>query len=103
MVRHEKGGKEWRMDLLIMENLLYGRKVARVYDLKGSLRSRYNADSNKKDAVLLDENMLESFRNFRNMPLFITTKDKRFLQRAVWNDTAFLAVSILTMSFQTQK
>ncbi|MCO5604997.1 hypothetical protein L7F22_059172 [Adiantum nelumboides] len=87
-VKHTKGGKELRMDLMIMENLLYGRQVTRVYDLKGSLRSRYNADATAKDAVLLDQNLLESLQT---NPIFISNKAKRLLERAVWNDTAFLA------------
>eukprot|EP00250_Pteridium_aquilinum_P016210 c23003_g1_i1 orf=182-4825(-) len=87
-VKHVKGGKELRMDLMIMENLLYGRQVTRVYDLKGSLRSRYNADATAKDAVLLDQNLLESLQT---NPIFISNKAKRLLERAVWNDTAFLA------------
>ncbi|KAI5081874.1 hypothetical protein GOP47_0001617 [Adiantum capillus-veneris] len=87
-VKHAKGGKELRMDLMIMENLLYGRQVTRVYDLKGSLRSRYNADATAKDAVLLDQNLLESLQS---SPIYISNKAKRLLERAVWNDTAFLA------------
>ena len=39
-----KGGKESRMDVLVMENLLFRRSVTRLYDLKGSSRSRYNPD-----------------------------------------------------------
>ena len=100
MVKHVKGGKEVRMDLMIMENLLYGRHVTQIYDLKGSLRSRYNADMNRKDAVLLDQNMVDSFPN---NPIFISTKDKRLLERAVWNDTAFLAVSFLTKLYTKLK
>lgn len=89
--KHGKGGKEIRMDLMIMENLLYGRQVTRVYDLKGSLRSRYNADTKGKNSVLLDQNLLESIQT---NPIFISHKAKRLLERAVWNDTAFLAVSV---------
>ncbi|KAH7278037.1 hypothetical protein KP509_38G020800 [Ceratopteris richardii] len=87
-IRHGKGGKELRMDLMAMENLLYGRHVTRLYDLKGSLRSRYNADTTGKNKVLLDENLLESMLT---NPIFIGNKAKRILERAVWNDTSFLA------------
>ncbi|KAA8541582.1 hypothetical protein F0562_022734 [Nyssa sinensis] len=38
--KHLKGGKESKMDVLVMENLLFGRNVTRLYDLKGSSRSR---------------------------------------------------------------
>lgn len=74
------------MDVLVMENLFFGRNVTRIYDLKGSLRSRYNTDCNNK--VLLDQNLLEA-----TTPIFVGNKPKRLLERAVWNDTAFLAVS----------
>lgn len=87
-VKQGKGGKEVRMDLMAMENLLYGRHVTRLYDLKGSVRSRYNADVTGKNKVLLDENLLESMLS---NPIFIGNKAKRILERAVWNDTSFLA------------
>nr|GMC77972.1 1-phosphatidylinositol-3-phosphate 5-kinase FAB1B-like isoform X1 [Ipomoea batatas] len=35
-----KGGKESKMDVLVMENLLFRRNITRLYDLKGSCRSR---------------------------------------------------------------
>lgn len=78
------------MDVLAMENLLFERRVTRLYDLKGSTRSRYNPDSNGSDKVLLDENLLEAMPT---SPIFVGNKAKRLLERAVWNDTAFLAVS----------
>jgi 1-phosphatidylinositol-3-phosphate 5-kinase len=31
------------IDVLVMENIFYGHSVSRIYDLKGSLRGRYNA------------------------------------------------------------
>ncbi|TYH12877.1 hypothetical protein ES288_A06G100900v1 [Gossypium darwinii] len=34
--KHLKGGKESKMDVLVMENLLFRRNIARLYDLKGS-------------------------------------------------------------------
>ncbi|KAI5055795.1 hypothetical protein GOP47_0029658 [Adiantum capillus-veneris] len=87
-IKHGKVGKEVRMDLMAMENLLYGRHVTRLYDLKGSLRSRYNADTTGKNKVLLDQNLLESMLS---NPIYIGNKAKRILERAVWNDTSFLA------------
>jgi 1-phosphatidylinositol-3-phosphate 5-kinase len=88
--KHLKGGKETRMDVLVMENLLYRRTVTRLYDLKGSSRSRYNADSTGKNKVLLDQNLIEAMPT---SPIFVGNKAKRLLERAVWNDTGFLAVS----------
>ncbi|MBA0578031.1 hypothetical protein Gorai_020334, partial [Gossypium raimondii] len=36
--KHLKGGRESKMDMLVMENLLFRRNVTRLYDLKGSSR-----------------------------------------------------------------
>lgn len=85
-----KGGKETKMDVLVMENLLFGRNLTRLYDLKGSSRSRYNPDSSGSNKVLLDQNLIEAMPT---SPIFVGNKAKRLLERAVWNDTAFLAVS----------
>ncbi|KAK6914631.1 Chaperonin Cpn60/GroEL/TCP-1 family [Dillenia turbinata] len=86
--KHLKGGKESRMDVLVMENLLFRRNVTRLYDLKGSSRSRYNPDSSGSNKVLLDQNLIEAMPT---SPIFVGNKAKRLLERAVWNDTAFLA------------
>ncbi|GLT59993.1 hypothetical protein SLA2020_327840 [Shorea laevis] len=90
-----KGGKESRMDLLVMENLLFRRTVTRLYDLKGSSRSRYNPDSSGSNKVLLDQNLIEAMPT---SPIFVSNKAKRLLERAVWNDTSFLA-SINVMDY----
>lgn len=89
--KHAKGGKEFKMDVLVMENLLFRRRVTRVYDLKGSTRSRYNADTSGTNTVLLDQNLIEAMST---SPIFVGNKAKRVLERAVWNDTSFLAVSL---------
>uniref|UniRef100_A0A7N0TLC9 1-phosphatidylinositol-3-phosphate 5-kinase n=2 Tax=Kalanchoe fedtschenkoi TaxID=63787 RepID=A0A7N0TLC9_KALFE len=86
--RNTNGGKVTKMDVMVMENLFYKRKLSRVYDLKGSARSRYNADATGVNKVLLDTNLLETLRTD---PLFLGSKAKRSLERAVWNDTSFLA------------
>ncbi|KAL8466428.1 hypothetical protein ACS0TY_035500 [Phlomoides rotata] len=83
-----KGGRETKMDVLVMENLLFSRNVTRLYDLKGSSRSRYNPDSSGSNKVLLDQNLIEAMPT---SPIFVGNKAKRLLERAVWNDTAFLA------------
>ncbi|KAK4409690.1 putative 1-phosphatidylinositol-3-phosphate 5-kinase FAB1C [Sesamum angolense] len=82
------GGKEVKMELMVMENLLYGKSISRVYDLKGSERSRYNSDTTGANKVLLDMNLLETLTT---NPIFLGSKAKRSLERAVWNDTSFLA------------
>lgn len=88
-LKHLKGGKESRIDVLVMENLLFRRNITRLYDLKGSSRSRYNPDSSGSNKVLLDQNLIEAMPT---SPIFVGNKAKRLLERAVWNDTAFLAV-----------
>jgi 1-phosphatidylinositol-3-phosphate 5-kinase len=90
-IKHPKGGKETKMDLMVMENLFYNRRISRIYDLKGSARSRYNPNTSGADKVLLDMNLLETLRT---EPIFLGSKAKRSLERAIWNDTNFLAVSV---------
>lgn len=87
-VKYPKGGKETKIDLMVMENLFYKRNISRVYDLKGSERSRYNADTTGTNKVMLDMNLLETLRT---KPIFLGSRAKRKLERAVWNDTSFLA------------
>ncbi|CAN8239283.1 unnamed protein product [Cochlearia groenlandica] len=87
-IKHSKGGKETKMDLMVMENIFYNRKISRIYDLKGSARSRYNPNTSGTDKVLLDMNLLETLRT---EPIFLGSKAKRSLERAIWNDTNFLA------------
>ncbi|OMO88078.1 Chaperonin Cpn60/TCP-1 [Corchorus olitorius] len=87
-LKHLKGGKEIKMDLMVMENLFFRRSISRVYDLKGSARSRYNPDTTGTNKVLLDMNLLETLRT---EPIFLGSKAKRSLERAIWNDTSFLA------------
>lgn len=78
------------MDLMVMENLFFKRNIARIYDLKGSARSRYNPDATGTNKVLLDMNLVETLCT---EPIFLGSKAKRILERAIWNDTSFLAVS----------
>ncbi|XP_047959358.1 putative 1-phosphatidylinositol-3-phosphate 5-kinase FAB1D [Salvia hispanica] len=86
VIRAPKNGKETRHDLLVMENLSFGRQISKQYDLKGALHARLTAENGAGD-VLLDQN----FVNDMNIsPLYVSRKSKRNLQRAVYNDTNFL-------------
>jgi len=88
-VQLKQGGKAVKeLDLLVMENLFYGRHTTRLYDLKGSKRSRYNADASGMNKVLLDQNLIETMPT---APIFVNNKAKLVLDRAVYNDTSFLA------------
>ena len=53
-------GKSVKLDVMVMENLWHGRKMSRIFDLKGSLRNRMAPSTGKEDEVLLDENLIES-------------------------------------------
>ncbi|EYU30054.1 hypothetical protein MIMGU_mgv1a0181643mg, partial [Erythranthe guttata] len=79
-VKQPKGGKETRMDLMVMENIFFGKNISRVYDLKGSARARYNPDKTGPNKVLLDMNLLEA--SCTN-PIYLESKAKRRLERAV--------------------
>ncbi|GKU90189.1 hypothetical protein SLEP1_g4219 [Rubroshorea leprosula] len=87
-IKHLKSGKENKIDLMVMENLFFRRRISRIYDLKGSARSRYNPDTTGTDKVMLDMNLIETLRT---EPIFLGSKAKRSLERAIWNDTSFLA------------
>jgi 1-phosphatidylinositol-3-phosphate 5-kinase len=82
------------MDLMVMENIFFQRTISRVYDLKGSVRSRYNSDTSGHNKVLLDSNLVEALHT---KPMFLGSKAKRRLERAVWNDTSFLAVCLFQL------
>ncbi|XP_008783363.1 1-phosphatidylinositol-3-phosphate 5-kinase FAB1A isoform X2 [Phoenix dactylifera] len=95
-VRQSKSGKEVKTDLMVMENLLFGHSVSRIFDLKGAVFSRYvPPDTNDHQKVLLDQNFIEYMRV---SPIYIGGKTKHLLQRAIWNDTAFLT-SINVMDY----
>ncbi|CAI9114644.1 OLC1v1015413C1 [Oldenlandia corymbosa var. corymbosa] len=94
-IRATRNGKEIRHDLMVMENLSFGRNIDRQYDLKGALHARFNSTSNGPGDVLLDQNFLN---DINVSPLYVNKKSKQSLQRAVWNDTTFLK-SIYVMDY----
>jgi len=53
IAKNLRDGKELKMDVMVMENLFFKRKVSRIYDLKGSLRSRYNPDTSGNNTTLI--------------------------------------------------
>ncbi|KAF8755992.1 Translation initiation factor IF-2, N-terminal region [Rhizoctonia solani] len=76
-LKNPMAGKSVKMNLLVMENLLYDRKFAHVYDLKGLTRGRKVRKTGRENEVLLDENLVQEHA-------------KRILRTAIWNDTQFL-------------
>ncbi|KAL6651680.1 hypothetical protein ACP70R_010605 [Stipagrostis hirtigluma subsp. patula] len=95
-VKQIRHGKEIKIDLMVMENLLFGHNVSRTYDLKGAIFSRHVSDSNDHDTVYLDQNFIE---DMRVSPIYIGGRTKHLLQRAIWNDTSFLtSVNVMDYS-----
>ncbi|XP_062196034.1 1-phosphatidylinositol-3-phosphate 5-kinase FAB1A-like [Phragmites australis] len=95
-VKQIRHGKEVKIDLMVMENLLFGHNISRIYDLKGAIFSRWVADSNDHETVYLDQNYVE---DMRVSPIYIGGRTKHLLQRAIWNDTSFLtSVNVMDYS-----
>ncbi|KAF8305006.1 hypothetical protein DL93DRAFT_2144921 [Clavulina sp. PMI_390] len=86
--KHPILGKTVRMNLLLMENLFYGRRFTRIYDLKGSMRNRHVESTGRPNEVLLDENLVKSAHL---NPFYVREHSKRIIRGAIWNDTQFLA------------
>lgn len=82
-------GKDSVMDVLVMENVLYGANTTRIYDLKGSERSRWSQeDPTQAGAVLMDDNLRE---NNLSQPILVDQAAHANLEAVLWRDTAFLA------------
>ncbi|XP_032663167.1 1-phosphatidylinositol 3-phosphate 5-kinase isoform X1 [Odontomachus brunneus] len=80
-----------RTSVLVMENLFYNRIITDKFDLKGSVRNRLvNPDEtcHEGELVLLDENLLNMSCD---SPLYIRSHSKAVLNRAIEQDTKFLA------------
>ena len=78
-----------------MENLFYGRKMAQVFDLKGSLRNRNVKTEQGKEScevVLLDENLLKLVHD---NPLYIRSHCKAILRAAIHSDAYFLSSHLI--------
>ncbi|XP_011497004.1 PREDICTED: 1-phosphatidylinositol 3-phosphate 5-kinase [Ceratosolen solmsi marchali] len=80
-----------RTSVLVMENLFYNRSITDKFDLKGSVRNRLvNLDDvdHEGELVLLDENLLNMSCD---SPLYIRPHAKDVLNKAIEEDTKFLA------------
>lgn len=88
----EKGAsgkaKVTQMNLLVMENLFYNRRFAKIYDLKGSTRNRHVQSTGRENEVLLDENLVETAHL---SPFYLREHSKRILRGALLNDSKFLS------------
>ncbi|KAG9313993.1 hypothetical protein JVU11DRAFT_4770 [Chiua virens] len=76
------------MNLLVMENLFYNRRFAKIYDLKGSTRNRHVQSTGRENEVLLDENLVETAHL---LPFYLKEYSKRILRGALYNDSKFLS------------
>ncbi|XP_041119018.1 1-phosphatidylinositol 3-phosphate 5-kinase-like isoform X2 [Polyodon spathula] len=93
--KNSQNNTEKKLDLLVMENLFYGRKIAQVFDLKGSLRNRnVKTDTGKEscEVVLLDENLLKLMRD---SPLYIRSHCKSVLHASIHSDAYFLSSHLI--------
>ena len=52
-------GKTIKQEVVVMENLFYGRRISRIFDLKGSIRNRLVKSTGDEKEVLLDENLVQ--------------------------------------------
>ena len=80
-------GRSFKMDFMVMENLLYGRSVDRIFDLKGSTRHRFVQENGQPHEVLQDENLMQLAQS---SPLLVREHSKRILRTALHNDSLFL-------------
>jgi len=86
-IRNTSTSQQVKMYVLVMENLFYGTRFSKVFDLKGSMRNRKVMETGKENEVLLDENMVEYIYE---SPLFVREQSKRMLRTSLYNDTLFL-------------
>ncbi|XP_015119945.1 1-phosphatidylinositol 3-phosphate 5-kinase [Diachasma alloeum] len=80
-----------RTSVLVMENLFYDRTITDKFDLKGSVRNRLvNPEdiAHEGELVLMDENLLNMSCD---SPLYIRPHSKAVLNKAIEQDTKFLA------------
>ncbi|PWN29553.1 hypothetical protein BDZ90DRAFT_230421 [Jaminaea rosea] len=87
-MRNQATGRSYKLDVLVMENLFYGRKCSRIFDLKGSMRNRYVKETGAAGEVLLDENLVEISLQ---RPLYIRESSKVLIRQALKHDSDFLA------------
>lgn len=87
-MRNSTTHKNFKMDVIVMENLFYNNESSTKFDLKGSMRNRHVKHTDTGNTVLLDENMVEFILE---SPLFVRDHSKTSLRLSLFNDTLFLA------------
>ncbi|XP_018622194.1 putative 1-phosphatidylinositol-3-phosphate 5-kinase FAB1D [Nicotiana tomentosiformis] len=81
-------GKEKTHDLVVMENLSFGKDITRRYELKGTLHARLSSANDGAGGIFQDQNFVNDMNIY---PIYVDKSSNRNLQRAVWNDTVFLS------------
>ena len=85
--RNAHTGKSLKLDVVVMENLVYGHDVYKIFDLKGSTRNRLRPETGRAHEVLLDENLVQLSHT---SPVLVREHSKRILRAALYNDSLFL-------------
>ncbi|CAE6510846.1 unnamed protein product [Rhizoctonia solani] len=85
----ETGATQTRADVLVMENLLFGRNITQTFDLKG-IKGRKVKPGGKSGATLFDGEWIEGASRAL---LLVRPHSKLILQEAVKYDAEFLAKS----------
>ncbi|KAL9120538.1 MAG: hypothetical protein Q9187_002904 [Circinaria calcarea] len=88
IIKNPSPGVEFDWFLLVMEILFYDRSPTRIFDFKGSMRSRRIQSTGEQKEVLLDENVVEFIYK---SPLFAREHSKKLLRASVYNGTLFLS------------
>ncbi|KAH9172442.1 hypothetical protein EDB89DRAFT_2095957 [Lactarius sanguifluus] len=89
----EAGTVQAKADLLVMENLFYGQKPTRTFDLKGIQGRKVKANSSSSmSKTLFDSEWIEGARQQRALTL-VNPVSKVILQEAVRADCDFLSNS----------
>ena len=57
--KNSSTGKQIKMDVVVMENIFWGRQISKIFDLKGSVRNRLVKSTGNQAEVLLDENLMQ--------------------------------------------
>ncbi|WFD40241.1 1-phosphatidylinositol-3-phosphate 5-kinase [Malassezia japonica] len=85
--RNAHTGKSLKLDVVVMENLVYGHQVYKIFDLKGSTRNRMRQETGRAYEVLMDENLVQMSQT---CPILVREHSKRILRAALYNDSLFL-------------
>jgi 1-phosphatidylinositol-3-phosphate 5-kinase len=83
----ETGATPTRADVLVMENLMFGRNITQTFDLKG-IKGRKVKPGGKSGATLFDGEWMEGASRAL---LLVRPHSKLILQEAVKYDAEFLA------------